>query len=105
MWNATEYNDDMNSWSLAKWISFKVGMQCESEKSALRRGKEMIKEKISWCAIGIPFSPEVDPYPYPPEAAWMTYDGLHPTDKGCEILANLFAERICEKIGHHMRSV
>lgn len=48
---------------------------------------------------GIPFSPKEDPYPYPPEAACMTYDGLHPTDKGCEILATLFAERICEITG------
>ncbi len=44
--------------------------------------------------IGVPFSPRNDPYPYPPEAAWMTYDGLHPTDEGCEILACLFAEQI-----------
>ena len=44
--------------------------------------------------IGIPFSPGNDPYPYPPEAARMTYDGLHPTDEGCEILAELFAEQI-----------
>jgi len=49
--------------------------------------------------IGIPFSPGEDPYPYPPEAAWMTYDGLHPTDEGCEILAELFTERIREVIG------
>ena len=44
--------------------------------------------------IGVPFSPKDDPYPYPPEAARMTYDGLHPTDEGCEILAELFAEQI-----------
>ena len=52
------------------------------------------------------FTPENldDPYPYPPEAALMTYDGLHPTDKGCEILAELFAERICELLGCHMRT-
>ena len=49
--------------------------------------------------IGMPFSPGNDPYPYPPEAAWMTYDGLHPTDAGCEILAELFAEKIREKTG------
>jgi lysophospholipase L1-like esterase len=46
--------------------------------------------------IGIPFSPGEDPYPYPAEAAWMTYDGLHPTDEGNEILAGLFAEKIRE---------
>lgn len=49
--------------------------------------------------IDISFSPEKDPYPYPIEAAWMTYDGLHPTDDGFEILANLFATCIREIIG------
>ena len=24
----------------------------------------------------------------------LTYDGLHPSDEGCQILANLFAETI-----------
>ena len=46
--------------------------------------------------IEIPFDPHEDPYPYPPEAGWMTYDGLHPSDEGCEILAGLFAEKINE---------
>ncbi|TAE34424.1 MAG: SGNH/GDSL hydrolase family protein [Cytophagales bacterium] len=32
----------------------------------------------------IPFTPGVDEYPYPPEAVDMTYDGLHPSDKGYE---------------------
>ena len=54
--------------------------------------------------IGIPFRPGEDPYPYPPEAAWMTYDGLHPTDEGNEILANLFAERIGGITGLPVRS-
>ena len=45
---------------------------------------------------GILFSPGKDPYPYPPEAAWMTYDGMHPTDEGNEVLASLFAEKIRE---------
>ncbi|MDO6432919.1 SGNH/GDSL hydrolase family protein [Flavitalea sp. BT771] len=30
----------------------------------------------------IPFHPEVDEYPYPADAIGMTYDGLHPSDKG-----------------------
>lgn len=34
--------------------------------------------------MDITFSPLDDPYPYPPEAALMTYGGLRPTDKGCE---------------------
>ncbi len=43
---------------------------------------------------GIPFRPGKDPYPYPPEAVDLTYDGLHPSEEGCEILADLFAEEI-----------
>lgn len=37
----------------------------------------------------IPFDPENDAYPYPPEAANMTYDGLHPSDKGSQVIADL----------------
>jgi hypothetical protein len=40
----------------------------------------------------IPFDPATDDYPYPPEAADMTYDGLHPSDKGnAEIALRLSA--------------
>jgi len=38
-------------------------------------------------SIGIPFDPATDDYPYPPEAVDLTYDGLHPSDTGCEIIA------------------
>lgn len=38
--------------------------------------------------IGIPFNPATDDYPYPEEAIDLTYDGLHPSDTGCEIIAN-----------------
>ncbi len=37
--------------------------------------------------IGLPFDPKKDEYPYPPEAINMTYDGLHPSDKGNELIA------------------
>lgn len=37
--------------------------------------------------IGIPFDPAGDEYPYPPDAAGITYDGLHPSDKGDAIIA------------------
>jgi lysophospholipase L1-like esterase len=37
--------------------------------------------------IDTPFNPESDDYPYPPEAINMTYDGLHPSDKGYGIIA------------------
>jgi lysophospholipase L1-like esterase len=39
--------------------------------------------------IGIPFNPKTDEYPYPVEAMNMTYDGLHPTDKGHAIIAKM----------------
>lgn len=37
--------------------------------------------------IGIPFNPETDAYPYPLDAVAMTYDGLHPSDKGYKVIA------------------
>jgi lysophospholipase L1-like esterase len=36
--------------------------------------------------VSIPFDP-ADEYPYPPEAQDMTYDGLHPSDKGDALIA------------------
>lgn len=37
----------------------------------------------------IPFNPGTDEYPYPVDAINMTYDGLHPSDKGFERIANM----------------
>ena len=37
--------------------------------------------------IDIPFDPEKDDYPYPVESIDVTYDGLHPSDKGYQIIA------------------
>lgn len=37
--------------------------------------------------IDVPFNPETDEYPYPFDAIDMTYDGLHPSDKGYEVIA------------------
>ncbi|MFT4155920.1 SGNH/GDSL hydrolase family protein [Parafilimonas sp.] len=39
--------------------------------------------------IGIPFNPDTDEYPYPPGAINMTYDGLHPSDKGYAVIAGM----------------
>ena len=39
--------------------------------------------------IDIPFNPETDEYPYPLDAIDITYDGLHPSDKGYDIIARL----------------
>ncbi len=35
----------------------------------------------------VPFNPATDEYPYPEGAIRMTYDGLHPSDKGCAEIA------------------
>jgi len=37
--------------------------------------------------IDIPFDPEKDEYPYPVESIDVTYDGLHPSDLGYQIIA------------------
>ena len=37
--------------------------------------------------IDIPFNPATDEYPYPPDAISITYDGLHPSDTGNEVIS------------------
>lgn len=44
--------------------------------------------------IKIPFDPETDEYPYPLEATDMTYDGLHPSDKGNAVIADMLVKLI-----------
>lgn len=46
----------------------------------------------------VPFNPKTDEYPYPPEAIKLTYDGLHPSDKGNAIIAKSVA-RAFKKLG------
>lgn len=48
--------------------------------------------------IGIPFNPETDAYPYPPEATHMTYDGLHPSDKGYAVIARMVGKAIKKEL-------
>ena len=38
--------------------------------------------------IDVPFQAGQDQYPYPVEAIDITYDGLHPSDKGYQIISN-----------------
>jgi lysophospholipase L1-like esterase len=42
--------------------------------------------------VNVPFNPETDEYPYPVEAIDMTYDGLHPSDKGYEVIARMLVK-------------
>ena len=44
--------------------------------------------------IDVPFNPEKDEYPYPVEAIKMTYDGLHPSDKGNKIIAKMLVKQM-----------
>ncbi|RZK83098.1 MAG: SGNH/GDSL hydrolase family protein [Pedobacter sp.] len=44
--------------------------------------------------VDVPFDPSIDEYPYPPEAVGMTYDGLHPSDKGYERIATAFLRHL-----------
>ena len=44
--------------------------------------------------VGIPFDPATDEYPYPADAADMTYDGLHPSDKGNAVIAGMLAKQL-----------
>lgn len=39
--------------------------------------------------IGLPFHPGIDEYPYPIDAIEYTYDGLHPSDKGHQVIADM----------------
>lgn len=42
--------------------------------------------------IDVPFNPGTDEYPYPVEAIDMTYDGLHPSDKGYAVIASMLVK-------------
>jgi len=46
--------------------------------------------------IDIPFDPETDEYPYPPDAVQMTYDGLHPSDEGYQIIASMLIDKLSD---------
>ncbi len=44
--------------------------------------------------INIPFDPANDIYPYPVDAIDMTYDGLHPSDKGNALIAKMLVKQM-----------
>jgi len=46
--------------------------------------------------VDIPFNPDTDEYPYPVDAIDMTYDGLHPSDKGYAVIADMLVKVLKE---------
>jgi lysophospholipase L1-like esterase len=42
--------------------------------------------------LNIPFNTSTDEYPYPIDAMDMTYDGLHPSDKGHAVIAKMLVK-------------
>lgn len=46
--------------------------------------------------LQVPFNPGTDEYPYPVDAIDMTYDGLHPSDKGYKVIAGML-EKVFRK--------
>jgi lysophospholipase L1-like esterase len=40
----------------------------------------------------VSFNPDKDDYPYPLAAVNFTYDGLHPSDKGCQVIADMLVK-------------
>jgi len=49
----------------------------------------LYKNYVYPASINIPFNPVTDEYPYPPGAMDVTFDGLHPSDKGFAMIAGL----------------
>lgn len=45
----------------------------------------------------IPFNPDADEYPYSIDAIGTTYDGLHPSDTGCAIIADMLVKVMKQK--------
>ena len=42
--------------------------------------------------VDIPFNTKTDEYPYPLEAIGITYDGLHPSDEGNKVIAEMLVK-------------
>ncbi|GGH22111.1 hypothetical protein GCM10007423_03720 [Dyadobacter endophyticus] len=53
----------------------------------------LYKDFVYPSYVDVPFNPESDEYPYPVEASDMTYDGLHPSDKGYEVIAQMLMKK------------
>ena len=55
--------------------------------------------------IQVPFHPETDAYPYPPDAIDMTYDGLHPSDQGNAVIAAMIPKAIKKEMKFKKREL
>jgi len=44
--------------------------------------------------VGVPYDAEKDEYPYPEESIDMTYDGLHPSNAGCAVIAEKLIKKL-----------
>lgn len=53
--------------------------------------------------VGLPINYEEDEYPYPVEAANLTYDGLHPSDIGNQVIAEIFAAALEKVLGERLK--
>ena len=60
-------------------------------------GTDNYKKYTYPASINIPYDAKRDEYPYPVDAINMTYDGLHPSDKGNEVIAKRLIKVFVEK--------
>ncbi|GAC1302689.1 MAG: hypothetical protein NVSMB24_07640 [Mucilaginibacter sp.] len=59
----------------------------------LKNPQTGLYQNYKWPAYTqIPFNPATDEYPYPIDAVNMTYDGLHPSDKGMAIISRMLVK-------------
>jgi lysophospholipase L1-like esterase len=59
----------------------------------LRDPETRVYKNYSYPAwLSIPYNPATDDYPYPPEAMNWVYDGLHPSDKGHQRIADMLVK-------------
>ncbi|MEH3113823.1 SGNH/GDSL hydrolase family protein [Pedobacter terrae] len=83
---------------IGAWSNFKVINLYQDKALKLEKlvkfkkmripGTDSYKDYPLEASFNIPFNAQKDEYPYPTEAIEMTYDGLHPSDDGNQVIAN-----------------
>lgn len=89
--------DSISHYEHFKWVDLyhKSGMTMKRlvKYKRLKDPQTSIYKNYSWPDFTtIPFNPETDEYPYPADAIDITYDGLHPSDKGYAIIARMLVK-------------